>query len=35
VLLAVPQVIAFRVEMVDNSVPQCIPVNISAEAFKW
>ena len=35
VVLSVPQLIAFRVILVDHSVPQCLPVNISMEAFTW
>lgn len=35
ILLAVPQVIAFRVMLVDGSIPQCIPVNISPTTLTW
>ena len=41
ILLAIPQLIAFRVELVSmdasntTSVPQCLPVNISPMVMGW
>ena len=35
VTLAIPQAVAFGVMIMDGSIPQCLPININLELFKW